>query len=998
MFQFVRSASLVFMAGSVWLGSILGTTGSTLGAFSSRTINPSNTFSTQATNPVAPVVYSISPYDGATGVATNTLITVTFNESMTTGTTQSAFSLKQTSNDGTVCTTAPVTPCSVAGAFSWLNNNTLMKFTPSSTLTASQSFSVTIGTGATDSTFALNLAASATSSFQAGSGTSTVTPQVIPPTVPGSGATGVSTNSPIQITFNEQMDPTTTQAAFHLKQTSGAGSPCYVINAVVDPLCGSNGGAFSWGGPAANILSFRPTSNLTGSAAYTVTVDYTAQDLIGTAMGPNSGSSYIFSFTAAATADTTPPAAPTITSPAITVFTTASTYTVTGTTEANALVKILNAVSAVVGQVQLSGGLTSFSITIPLNTGTNNFTATATDAAGNTSAAASIPTINVNDTKTKVGTLSLSSGTDSIDVVVPFSGDANSNATATAQCDLTANGCPAGSVSLARDGTNLVFASTTAPTFGASTTGTALTGTGGTTFTVTVVITDPNGFDAASVCTSSTATTCTQTATIKLLAGNSGGSIGTVTVSPSNSTIASRAGQNLRFSVPFNCGTGCTNGWVQAQISVSGNAAQSSCVGGTASGTSVVTVSGQRGSGVWLADGSYTYDIRLFGTSGCNGQFYAAASGTLTINNAGSVAMSPAPSTVTLGANQNTTVTATVNNLSSSPVSDGASSCANSTCAAVTFSAVGSVTGTTGFTFSPTSANIGSSTAGCTVTASAGKACGKLTIGGTATAQTITVTATVQSQGAQSSYSGSTTILDPPLAPTGLVLTPGSINVAWNPSPTINVAGYKILLGRASGKYDRVIDVGNVTSYHIVDVEPSATYYVAVQSYTSEGLETPLTIVPEGSITTPAASATPTATLTATPTVNPCTTSTATATVTSTATATTTATGTPTLTVTPTATPVCTPTTTATATSTATATATVPADTPTSTPTSPPTATFTPAPPTATPTQAPSNTPTPTPTPLPPTSTRTAILPTATATRTAIAVPPTSTPSAVPTH
>ncbi len=982
MFRWVRAASLTFTAGSLWLGSILGTTGSTLGAFSARTLNPSNTFTTQATNPVAPVVYSILPYSGATGVATNTLITVTFNESMNTATTQSAFSLQQTTSGGT-CGTAP---CAVAGSFSWLNNNTLMKFTPSANLNASSTFSITIGTGATDSTYSLGLASSSSSSFTTGTGTSTVTPQVIPPTVPSSGATSVSLNTPVEITFNEQMDPTTTQAAFKLQQTSGTGSPCYVTGGT--PLCTSNGGTFSWTGTAANILNFDPANNLTASSGYTVTIASTAQDLIGTTLG----SSYSFSFTTGTSSDTTAPSAPTITSPATTVFTTATTYTVTGTTEANALVKILNASSAVIGQVQLSGGLTSFSIIVPLNSGANNFTATATDGAGNTSSAASIPTINVNDAKTKVGTISVSSGTTSIDVVVPFSGDYNANATATAACDLTGSGCPGSSVNLTRDGTNLVFSSASPPTFSGL--------SGNSFFTVTVVITDSDGFDGASVCSSSTSTTCTQTATIKLLNGQSGGTLTITSTSPSNSTIASRAGQNLAFTTSYNCGTGCTTGYVQAEISVTGNAAQSSCVGGSSSGTATVTLSGQRNNGSWLPDGAYTYAIRLFGSSGCNGQFYAAVSGSMTISNAGSVAMSPAPATVTLGANQSTTVTATVNNQSAAAVSDGSASCANSTCATVTFSAVGSVTGTTGFTISPTSASIGNGS-GCTVTASSGQACSTLRIGGTATAQTITVTATVSSQTGSgptsATYTGSTTILDPPLAPTGLTLTPGSINVAWNPSRTTNVAGYKILLGKASGRYDRTIDVGNVTSYHIEDVEPSTLYYVAVQSYTAEGLETPLTIVPQASMTTPASTATPTLTATATrtptatPVANPCTT----ATMTPSATATSTPTGTPTETPThtPTPTPTCVPAPTETSTPTASATATA---TSTATATATPTAT---ASPTGTATPAPTNTPTPTPTPtpLPATSTPTAMPPTNTPTRTSTPVPPTNTPTRTPT-
>ena len=96
------------------------------------------------------------------------------------------------------------------------------------------------------------------------------------------------------------------------------------------------------------------------------------------------------------TQDSIPPAAPTITEPAAGgVITAAATYTIQGTAEANSLVKVYtNSGGTLVASEQLSGGGTSFALAVLLASGADNyFTVTATDAAGNQSTAATVPTI-----------------------------------------------------------------------------------------------------------------------------------------------------------------------------------------------------------------------------------------------------------------------------------------------------------------------------------------------------------------------------------------------------------------------------------------------------------------------------------------------------------------------------------------------------------------------------------------------------------------------------
>jgi hypothetical protein len=102
--------------------------------------------------------------------------------------------------------------------------------------------------------------------------------------------------------------------------------------------------------------------------------------------------------------DTTPPASPTVTNPvgATTVPSTTVTFAIQGGAEANSLVEVWNDANnngvidtgeTVVASQQLTGGGTSFNISVNLATGDNNFVVTATDAASNRSPPADVPTI-----------------------------------------------------------------------------------------------------------------------------------------------------------------------------------------------------------------------------------------------------------------------------------------------------------------------------------------------------------------------------------------------------------------------------------------------------------------------------------------------------------------------------------------------------------------------------------------------------------------------------
>ena len=103
------------------------------------------------------------------------------------------------------------------------------------------------------------------------------------------------------------------------------------------------------------------------------------------------------------TTDSIAPAPPTVITPAAATLARQGPYAITGTAEAGSLVQIygdtndsgtINTGEVVVGTEQLAAGQTSYSISVPLvANAANHFLATASDAAGNVSGVAVVPTI-----------------------------------------------------------------------------------------------------------------------------------------------------------------------------------------------------------------------------------------------------------------------------------------------------------------------------------------------------------------------------------------------------------------------------------------------------------------------------------------------------------------------------------------------------------------------------------------------------------------------------
>ncbi len=82
------------------------------------------------------------------------------------------------------------------------------------------------------------------------------------------------------------------------------------------------------------------------------------------------------------------------------------------------------------------------------------------------------------------------------------------------------------------------------------------------------------------------------------------------------------------------------------------------------------------------------------------------------------------------------------------------------------------------------------------------------------------------------------------------------VTIAWNPNTESDLAGYKHYYGTSSRIYDNSVDVGNQTSYTILNLVAGTTYFLAVTAYDTSGNEsdysneityTPIDIMPPGS-------------------------------------------------------------------------------------------------------------------------------------------------------
>ena len=72
---------------------------------------------------------------------------------------------------------------------------------------------------------------------------------------------------------------------------------------------------------------------------------------------------------------------------------------------------------------------------------------------------------------------------------------------------------------------------------------------------------------------------------------------------------------------------------------------------------------------------------------------------------------------------------------------------------------------------------------------------------------------------------------------TSVTSTSTTASLTWSPVTNTNLAGYKVYMGTASGRYGTPLDVGNVTNYVMSNLVIGNTYYFVVTSYSTSGGE-----------------------------------------------------------------------------------------------------------------------------------------------------------------
>ncbi|MGJ0483601.1 MAG: LamG-like jellyroll fold domain-containing protein [Methylomicrobium sp.] len=60
-----------------------------------------------------------------------------------------------------------------------------------------------------------------------------------------------------------------------------------------------------------------------------------------------------------------------------------------------------------------------------------------------------------------------------------------------------------------------------------------------------------------------------------------------------------------------------------------------------------------------------------------------------------------------------------------------------------------------------------------------------------------------------------------------------NVNLAWDPSASSNVGGYKVSYGTSSGKYTSTVDAGNRTTYSLTGLKKGTKYFFVVKAYDS---------------------------------------------------------------------------------------------------------------------------------------------------------------------
>ncbi|MEM0449175.1 MAG: fibronectin type III domain-containing protein [Methanomassiliicoccales archaeon] len=231
---------------------------------------------TQVNDTTKPTILSCTPVNGATGISIGSTVTLTFSEDMNKTSVEEVFALTLAGSK-------------VSGKFSWASGSAMI-FTPASTLSYSSTYTVNVGTGAKD--LAGNgLAATFTSQFTTVPVPDTIKPNVISCS-PSNGDVDVSVSVQVIVEFSEDMDKTSVEGSFSLKNSSST-----VM------------GTFYW--INSRTVRFIPSSSLSYYTIYTINVGTGAKDLAGNGLATTFTSQFTTISNSPPPPDPTPPGAPT---------------------------------------------------------------------------------------------------------------------------------------------------------------------------------------------------------------------------------------------------------------------------------------------------------------------------------------------------------------------------------------------------------------------------------------------------------------------------------------------------------------------------------------------------------------------------------------------------------------------------------------------------------------------------------------------------------------
>jgi hypothetical protein len=222
----------------------------------------------------APLILSVDPPDGQTGVPLDSELTIDCNETMAPGSVNSQTVFLHNLASGGL----------VSGQIELFDSTIIFK--PTSDLGGSTLYNMTITSAVTD--LAGNgLKYSYTWGFSTLPEPDNIAP-VVTSCEPSDGATGVDLDVSLQLTFSEAMDPATVTAEN--------------FSLLNNDLAEAVGGALEYDA-ASHRATFQPASQLAGDSAYTATLSSAASDLAGNALA----SDFVWSFKTRPAKDITPP-------------------------------------------------------------------------------------------------------------------------------------------------------------------------------------------------------------------------------------------------------------------------------------------------------------------------------------------------------------------------------------------------------------------------------------------------------------------------------------------------------------------------------------------------------------------------------------------------------------------------------------------------------------------------------------------------------------------